>query len=105
MEHIVLRLLHGGRDKSKLARNFVGLGDFSRAPFGRAPIKHLTLRDEIAHRAHRFLDRRVRIRPVAEIKVEIIDTQPPQRRVTRLDHVFAAKPLLIREITAPENLA
>ena len=105
VKHVVLRLLHRRGNKPKFARNPVCLRDLPRAPFRCAPVKYLALRDEIAHRAHRFFDRRVGIRPVAKIEIEIIDAQPAQGRVTRLDHMLAAEALLVRQIAAPENLA
>ena len=42
---------------------------------------------------------------MAEVKVEIIDLQPAQRRVARLHDVLAAQAHLVGFVAAPEHLA
>ena len=76
-----------------------------RAPLRCAPVQDFALVNQIAHRAHCLFDGRVRVGPVAEIKIEIIDLQPAQRGVAGFDHMFAAEAHLIGFVASPKNLA
>ena len=94
-----------GGDESVFARRCVCLRDLIRRPFGCAPIKYLTLVDQVGHGADRFFHRCFRVGPVTEIQVEIIHLQPTQRGMTCLDDVFTTQALLVGLVTSPKDLA
>ncbi len=88
-----------------LARDGICLGNLLRAPFRRAPIEHLALVDEIAHRPRGFLNGRLGVGPMAEVEIEIIDLEPFQRLVAGLHDMLAAQPFLIGLLAAPKDFA
>ena len=61
--------------------------------------------DEVAHGPDGFFNRRVRIGPVTEEKIEIVDLQAMERVVARGHDVLAAQSFLVGQPAAPENLA
>ncbi len=84
VQEVVLRLLH-----HRLVQ-VVAFGDLPRGadlvgrPFRRAPVERLAARDDVAHRPHRLLDRRVRVGAVAEQQVDEVEAQALERTVDRL---------------------
>ena len=80
--------------------------DLMRAPdraggcLGEAQVAHLALLDELLHRAHRLLDRRVRVHAVLVVEIDVVDAQAAERSVARLMHVLGiaahAQPLAVR---------
>jgi len=87
------------------ARDRMRLRDFLRGPFRGAPVEHLALVNQVAHGAHRLLDRRIRISPMTKIEIEVIDLQPAHGVVARREDMLAAQAFLVGNIPAPENLA
>lgn len=61
-------------------------------PFGGPPVQDLPLPDKIRHRPNRLGERHGLIVAVAEIQVQVIAAQTPQRRMARVEDVLAAQP-------------
>src|SRR5690606_29887718 len=89
MQQVVLRLLHGRRMQMVARGDRVRLADQFRRPLRGAPIQDLPLPDQRVHRPHCFLDRHVRVGPVAVEQIQALDPQPLQGVVAGLGDVLA----------------
>ena len=104
VQQVALRLLHRRRLQAMRAGDGMRIEDRVRGPFRRAPVQHLCPGGPARPSRTRFRRRGVRVRAVAEIKVEVVHAQAPQRRVAGID-AFARQPALGGRglSTAPKN--
>src|SRR5204862_3852584 len=87
VEHLPLRIarpqrpfrLQGG-DRMHRVRT----ADRRRARLGQPDVLHLPGPDELRQRADRLLDWRVRVDAVLVVQIDVVDSEPPQRRVDGL---------------------
>ena len=75
VNHVVPRLLHGGRDQVVLPSHTVGFHDLPGTPFGGAPVEHFTLLDKRIHGSDRLFDGRFWIRTVTIVQIEVVDPE------------------------------
>jgi hypothetical protein len=102
VEQVVLRLLHDRFVQMMPLSDLVSRADFVGAPFGGAPVQRLTARDHIAHGPDGFFDWRVRVRTMTEHQIDIIELQAFERRVDRVQQIFAVQcVVLVRRFVEP----
>jgi hypothetical protein len=109
VEQVVLRLLHHRLVQVVALGDLPGGADVGRAPLAGAPVQRLALRDDVAHRPHRLLDRRVRVGAVAVDEVDVLQAEALQRAVDGLHQVLAVERVLAVDrialaVQAPEEL-
>jgi len=86
----VLRLLHNGANKPELLGNKLRLADVVGGPLGGTPVHGLALlRDDVVHRAHCLLERRVRVAAVQVQDVDVLELETVEARLSALDDVLA----------------
>ena len=61
--------------------------------------------NEVIHSPHGFINGRLNIRTMAEIEIQIVDTQSPQRAMAGVKNMLAVEAPLGGFVTAPEYLA
>ena len=99
MEQVVLRLLGDRLVQVMALRDVPRRHDLRGAPFRRAPVQRLARGDHVVHRMHGLLDRRFRVGAVAEHEVDVLEIEPPQRRIDRLHQVLAVqRALFVRAV-------
>ena len=72
-----------------------GCRELGGRPFAGAPVEHFALRNEVVHCADGLQQRGGGVGPVAEIEVEVVHLEAPQRGMTGLDDVLAGQPHFI----------
>ncbi len=77
-EDVVLALLGDGPVEVVAVGDVDGGTDLVGRPFTGTPVEGLAGRDDVAHRPHGLLDRRVRIGPVAVEDVDEVEAEPIQ---------------------------
>ena len=78
--------------------------DLVGGPLARPPVQRLAGRDDVAHRPHRLLERRVRVGPVAVEDVDEVLLQPLERAVDGLHQVLAVERVAhVRRLWRPQN--
>ena len=94
VEHVVARLMDEHR-RAELPERIDGdarlLGDV----IGDADIERLAAAHDLVKRAHRLLDRRVRIGAVVVEDIDIVKVHAPETLVEAGDQVFAAAPVAV----------
>ena len=107
LEDVVLALL-GDRPMEVVAVGDVDRrADLVGRPFARTPVERLAGGDDVAHRPHRLLDRRVRVGSMAVQDVDEVEPEPLQRPVDRVHQVLAVERVVhVRGVLvqAPEHL-
>ena len=73
--------------------------------FGEPEETHLTLADQLSHRAHRLFDRHVRIDPVQVVQVDDIDTEAAEAGFARRPHTLGSRVHLGCRAARAENEA
>ena len=71
------------------ARDPLRFDDLPAGEVGAADVAHLACADDIVERAHRLLDRRLRVGEVHLQHVDVVDAEAAQARVGRLEDVAA----------------
>ena len=91
-EHIVDDLRHGrARHPGPVAQAF-HLHDLPRGVVGHAPVGDLSRPQEVVHRADRLVDRRLQIRLVQVVEVDLLDAEPLQTLVAGVPHAPGGEP-------------
>jgi hypothetical protein len=67
----------------------VRAADRVRRGLGEPDVAHLARSDELSHRAHGLLDRRLEVDAVLIVEVDVVDAEPLERRLARLVDVLA----------------
>jgi hypothetical protein len=62
----------------------------SRRGFGKSQEAHLTLLDQLRHRADGFLDGNAGVHSMLVVEIDLFDAQPPQACLAGLLHVLRA---------------
>ncbi len=88
VEQVILRLFHGRRAQVVASCKVCGAHDLRCRPFRSTPVKGLALADHLVESEDRFLNGGLRVRPVGEDKINIIQLQSFERMIHALNDVF-----------------
>jgi hypothetical protein len=108
VEQVVLRLLDH-RAVPAVAVGHPRRRGLVGAPLAGAPVQGLALHDQVVHRAHGLVDRRLRVGAVAVDQVDVLEAEALQRAVHGLHEVLAVQRVLAVDrvalaVQAPEVL-
>src|SRR5208283_811093 len=98
VEQVVLVLRGDVRGKSAAARYPERIDGLPRGEVTASDIAHLAGADEIVQRLERFLLRRLRVRRVNLIQIDIVSAQPFKARLGRRDDVAARRAAQVRTV-------
>ena len=102
LQHRVLRLVRGERVEVELGLDAPRLLNPLRRPLGDADVEHLALRDKVVERAQRLLERRVRVRAVALVEIDVVRAEPLQGSVALLHDVLPREPAVVGAVAHRE---
>ena len=102
VEHRVARLVDEQRG-AQLAQDAGGLAGLLGGVVGDADVQRLALLDRRVQRAHRLLQRSLRVGAVRVEDVDVVEAHPLQALVERGEHVLARAPLAVR--AGPHQIA